>query len=339
MNSIQTVSNKAFSNIALVKYWGKTGRQYPLNPSLSMLIPQCYSSCEISFEFDEKNPGVKSFLFENMENEVFSTRIKKYLRDIEDVYPLTKKLSLAIKTSNNFPHSAGIASSASAFAALAKCLTDIEISLGIELEDAQKRSSMLARLGSGSACRSLTSAEFNLWGKTLFEIGSNDYGTDLKLTPTQQEKLGWPLLDTILIVSSATKKVSSSQGHALMHTHPYREARIEQANENMRVLYQAIMNGDPETFGEIVENEAMSLHALMMSSYPAFCLLLPNSLAIIEKVQTYRRMTGLNLYFTIDAGPNIHLIYPEKQAAQINLFIQQELSPLCETIFWGQSYD
>lgn len=292
---------------------------------------------EISYEINEHAPGVETYFFEGSENASFKKRINLYLESISDVFPLANKLKLNIKSENNFPHSAGIASSASAFAALADCLVQIETQLGFKVDNKTQRTSYLARLGSGSAGRSISHGEFNLWGETQIGIGDNEFGTDILLNEKQKRELKWPLLDSILIVSSEQKQVSSSQGHALMHTHLYKDVRIAQANENLRVLYQAILNGDLETFGEVVENEALTLHALMMTSYPAFCLLKPNSLAIIEKVRAFRNKTDLNLYFTIDAGPNIHLIYPEIQSEAIQSFIKDELSHLCEDVIWGQS--
>ena len=121
-----------------------------------------------------------------------------------------------------------------------------------------------------------------------------------------------------------------------MNSHPYKEARIEQAHENLRVLYGAIQNGDLKTFGQIIENEAMTLHALMMTSYPSFCLLHPSSLRIIELIKDYRSKSGLNLFFTIDAGPNLHLIYPLSEKEEVERFISSTLKQECENIIWGE---
>jgi len=338
VRSSQQVTSEAFSNIAFVKYWGKFARQYPLNPSISMLIPQCKTSCIIDFTLDETNPGVNSFLFENKENELFKHRIVKYLKDIEDIYFIGNKLSLSIQTENNFPHSAGIASSAFAFAAIAKALVEIEKHFH-NIEDEDRRASILARLASGSACRSVSNSEFSIWGETRMEVGSNDFSTSLSLGHEQKENLGWPLLDTILVVDSKQKSVSSSEGHSLMNTHLYKDVRINQAHENLRTIYSAINNGDLKTFGEIIENEALTLHALMMTSYPSFCLLHPNSLAIIELIKSFRNRTDVHLYFTIDAGPNMHLIYPEKEKAIIDKFINEELKHLTESVMWGVSHE
>jgi diphosphomevalonate decarboxylase len=337
VNSSQQVTSEAFSNIAFIKYWGKYGRQFPLNPSLSMPIPQCKSFCTMNFILDDKSGGIESFTFEGSENNLFKDRIEKYLNSIVDIYPLANRLKLEISTSNNFPHSAGIASSASSFAAIAKCLVKIEEIINGPVDNFLNRASLLARLASGSACRSLSEAEFTIWGDGQLDIGCNEFTQDITLSAAQKDKLGWPLLDSILVISSETKKVSSSYGHELMNSHPYKDARVQQANDNLRVLYGALENGDLKTFGEIIENEAMSLHALMLSSYPSFCLLHPNTLKIINLIKNYRKETDANLYYTIDAGPNIHLIYPALEKNEIEQFIHNKLESSCESIIYGES--
>lgn len=334
MKTSQQVITKAKSNIAFVKYWGKHGRQYPINPSISMLIPQCETTCEINYELNSTKPGLASFCFENKENDKFKNRIEKYLDSIQDVYPLAKTTKFEIKTSNNFPHSTGIASSASAFAAIAKGLVQLDDSIKTEKEKEEK-ASILARLASGSACRSTSAADFSIWGNSKFLESNDDFSIPFNLDDKIKEDMGFPLIDTVIVVDKTEKTVSSSQGHALMNTHPYKETRIEQANENLRTLYSALKNGDLKSFGEIIENEALTLHALMMSSYPSFVLIKPNTLKIIELIKNYRIESGLDLYFTLDAGPNLHLIYPYKQKEKIDLFIQQEITPLSKDILWG----
>lgn len=338
MKSIQQVHSKAYSNIALVKYWGKTGRQYPLNPSLSLPIGQCFSSCTIDFKLDSQSPGLQSFQFEEKEHLEFKNRIKIYLDSVQDVFPLIKTTEMHIKTSNNFPHSAGIASSASAFAALALALVKIENFAQDKPQDHDtERSSLLARLASGSACRSVGHNDFAIWGESKWNSNtSNNYARFYDFDNSVKKQYGGALLDTVLVVDSSTKKVSSSEGHALMNTHPYKEARIEQAHENIRVLYAALTSGDLGVAGEIIENEALSLHAMMMTSYPSFTLLKPASLLLIEKIKTYREENNRHLYFTLDAGPNLHLIYPACEKEKIESFIRSDLAQDTESILWAQ---
>ena len=316
------VAFEAPSNIAFVKYWGKYGRQYPLNPSISMTLNKCTTKCEIEYEIIKDHGIIQSFLFEESENDKFKHRIQKFLDSIHDVYPLAKDLVLKIKTSNSFPHSAGIASSASAMAALCSCLAEIERS-----DNIKKRSSYLARLASGSACRSIF-PKYAIWGESEFVDSSNEYAISFDNIHENFTNLN----DSVLIVSSEEKAVSSSQGHALMNAHFYREGRLNQAVDNFRVMLNALKSGNYEDFGQILENEALSLHALMMSSYPAFTLLKPESLKLIELIQAFRKSNNLPCYFTIDAGPNIHLIYPKFIEAEVHNFLDQECSPYIQNI-------
>ena len=141
-------------------------------------------------------------------------------------------------------------------------------------------------------------------------------------------------MDIILIVSSKEKTVSSTSGHALMSEHPYREGRISQANSNLNKMANAIRNDNYQLIGTIAENEALSLHALLMTSSPDGLLLKPNTLHIIEAIKSFREKTGLDLFFTIDAGPNVHLIYFEDQRDSVLPFVQNTLTQFCEDGQW-----
>jgi diphosphomevalonate decarboxylase len=326
------------SNIAFVKYWGKKGRQLPLNPSISMTLAHCYTEMSVSYIIDEDKPGVDEFIFEDEGQEAFKVKIEKYLLDISDIYPIGQKLRLKINSKNTFPHSAGIASSASAMGALACCLAEIEseiegtASFLDHPELFRKRATFLARLASGSAARSIFPG-FVSWGKSgVLENSSDEYAmvvSDIHPSFTR-------LCDSVLIVSQDPKSVSSSEGHRLMNAHLYKNSRIEQANENYRVLLNYLKNGEWDCFGEVLENEALTLHGLMMSSNPSYVLLLPESLVLIEKIRRYRKQFGLQMYFTIDAGPNIHLIYPEKDKAQVIQFMEKYLAKDCKVIIHDQ---
>ena len=146
--------------------------------------------------------------------------------------------------------------------------------------------------------------------------------------------LGYKGRDFVLIVSSQEKSVSSSAGHALMENNPYSDARYRQANTRLSRLLSVMRSGDLEEFGTIAENEALSLHALMMTSSPSYLLMNPNSLAIIEKVRAYRQETKNPVYFSLDAGPNIHLLYPSSIVHELRPFIEEELLPFCVDGMW-----
>ncbi|MEL6926729.1 MAG: diphosphomevalonate decarboxylase, partial [Bacteroidota bacterium] len=241
-----------------------------------------------------------------------------------------KPLHLTIHTSNSFPHSAGIASSASSMGALALCLCSLEDQLfGTLKEDAafRQKASYVARLGSGSASRSIY-AYMGAWGSTSDIEGSSDlYAVGFESPLHEVFKT---FHDDILIISKGEKSVSSTAGHALMDDNIYADNRYMQAKRNLQNLLPALRKGDLEMFGKITEQEALTLHALMMSSNPPYILMQPNSLAAIQKVQRFRADTGHPLYFSLDAGPNLHLLYPDEIKTTVQAFIQSELVQLCE---------
>ena len=135
---------------------------------------------------------------------------------------------------------------------------------------------------------------------------------------------------TIVMVDSGEKSVSSTAGHNLMVGHPYAEMRYFVAREHMEQLKEIMESGNVEAFGKILENEALSLHGLMMNSDPSFILMKPNTLNIIEKVRALRESESIQWYFTLDAGPNVHLMYPKSEADRAKKLIEEHLLPFTE---------
>jgi diphosphomevalonate decarboxylase len=119
-------------------------------------------------------------------------------------------------------------------------------------------------------------------------------------------------------------------GHGLMDNNPYAKPRYAQANSRMDILLKALKAGDVETFGQIAEDEALTLHALMMTSSPSFTLLKPNTLKMIEILRGYRESTKTPVFFSLDAGPNLHLLYPHAFESHVKGLINNELKQLCE---------
>ncbi len=320
------------SNIALIKYWGKHGVQLPRNPSISFTLDAAHT--ETILEYTPKvgnHPGIDlEFYFEGKQNDLFKDKIQKYLESLSETFPFLDQLKLKINSHNSFPHSSGIASSASSMSALALCLCSLEHQLFGTLEEDEafkQKASFLSRLGSGSACRSVY-ATLGLWGTTESIPKSSDlYAIPYHNTVADVFKT---FHDDILIVSKGEKAVSSRAGHALMEGNIYADNRYQQARNRLRNLLDAMEAGDLERFGQICENEALTLHALMMTSSPSYILMRPNTLLIIEKIREYRKATGHPLYFSLDAGPNLHLLYPDSYHATIQNFIQTELKPFCE---------
>ena len=272
------------SNIALVKYWGKKENQIPANPSVSFTLNNCKTITKLAFA-KKQNNGDFSFdlLFEGQPKEDFKPKIQKFLERIEIYLPFLKDYHFTIDTENTFPHSSGIASSASGMAALAMNLMSLEKALNPAMSDDYfyQKASLLARLGSGSACRSVK-GQVVVWGNQANIPGSSDlFGVEF---PHAIHPNFTNFQDTILLVDKGEKQVSSTVGHDLMHNHPFAERRFAQAHENLDALITIFESGDLAAFIKIVESEALTLHAMMMTSMPYFILMKPNTLQIINAI-------------------------------------------------------
>ena len=327
-----SVTYKAPSNIALIKYWGKHADQIPANPSISFTLDICATTTSLSFKKLQEETDQFSFdlFFEGNPKETFRPKILTFFERIEPYLPFLKEYHFKIETSNSFPHSSGIASSASGMAALSLCLLDIEKQGNADLTDLKfnQKASFLARLGSGSACRSIE-GELVQWGAHKDIPNSSDlYGIKF---PFDVHAVFKDYQDTILLVDKGQKKVSSSVGHGLMKDHPFAQKRFEQAHHNLDVLKQVLIEGNLDRFIAIVESEALTLHAMMMTSTPYFILAKPNTLKIIEMIWEFRQQSKTHLCFTLDAGANVHVLYPEKEKDKVLQFIQDELVAFCES--------
>jgi diphosphomevalonate decarboxylase len=144
--------------------------------------------------------------------------------------------------------------------------------------------------------------------------------------------------DAILVVDSGPKKISSSVGHALMENNPYANERFQQARDNLDILYTAMIEGNWQSFIVLMEEEALSLHAMMMTSRPGYLLLQPGTLSILQLIREFRKETGHKLGFTLDAGANVHLLYADADAERVEAFIRSELLSYCENgkVIWDR---
>lgn len=334
-NYTHTVNSGSFewsapSNIALVKYWGKKENQIPANPSISFTLNNCKTITKLGFEKME-NTGSFSFdlLFEGQPKESFRPKIEKFFQRVEKYLPFLKEYHFTIDTQNTFPHSSGIASSASGMAAMAMNLMSLERQLNPAMTDEYfyGKASFLARLGSGSACRSVK-GEVVVWGEhNVFPESSDLFGVPFPYKIHDKFK---NYQDTILLVDKGEKQVSSTVGHDLMHGHPFAQQRFAQAHQNLSKMKEALVNGDMGSFIGIVESEALTLHSMMMTSMPYFILMKPNTLEIINRIWQYRKETGTPVCFTLDAGANVHVLYPENEAVKVLEFIKNELVGYCQ---------
>lgn len=322
---------KSPSNIALVKYWGKKKNQIPANPSISFTLSECATVTTLSFTKLDTPSAIFSFdvSLDGKKEEGFKPKINTFFERVYQYLPFLKDYHFEIETSNSFPHSSGIASSASGMSALALCLMEIERNLNpmMTAEFFNQKASFLARLGSGSAARSINGSLVQ-WGEHAEIDSSSDlYGVEY---PHKVHRIFQNYCDTILLVDKGQKQVSSTVGHDLMHGHPFAEQRFNQAHENLSKLQSIFETGDIDEFIGIVESEALTLHAMMMTSRPYFILMKPNTLEIINKIWAFRETSKTHVCFTLDAGANVHVLYPENEKVEVEQFIKDELAQFCQ---------
>ena len=319
------------SNIALVKYWGKYAHQIPANPSLSFTLKNCHTTTKLN-AFLKENPSDDfdfEVFFEGGVSKNFRPKITAFFERVLPYMPFLKKYRFEIHTENSFPHSSGIASSASGMAALSLCLMQMQYQLlGLQTDTHfYEKASFLSRLGSGSACRSIKGGAV-VWGANQSFSNSSDlYGVDVSeyvhpVFKTYQ--------DSVLLIEKGAKKVSSTTGHHLMNAHPFAKQRFAQAHENLNTLKTVLKTGDVEKFISIVEGEALTLHAMMMTSHPYFILMKPATLSVIEKIWDLRHTENIPVCFTLDAGANVHLLYPDAYKNTVQQFIKESLAAFCE---------
>ncbi|WP_457611423.1 diphosphomevalonate/mevalonate 3,5-bisphosphate decarboxylase family protein [Lutibacter sp.] len=343
-----SVTWKTPSNIALVKYWGKQEPQIPKNPSISFTLDACFTLTTLEYKkrmvaersrSNNQNKLISTPLnhqdynfdiyFEGEKKENFKPKIETFFKRIERYVPFLKNYDFIIKSRNSFPHSSGIASSASGMSALALCIMSLERLLsGVEMTDEYfyKKASFLARLGSGSASRSIEGS-IVVWGKHKeIKDSSNLYGIKF---PSKIHKNFKNYHDTILLVDEGEKQVSSTVGHQLMNNHSFAEQRFLQANENISKLSKILQNGNLKEFISLVESEALTLHAMMLTSNPYFMLMKPNTLKIINEIWGFRAETDSNICFTLDAGANVHVLFPESEKETVTNFITSKLLQYC----------
>jgi len=284
-------------NIAFIKYWGNRDQELrlPVSGSISMNLDGLFTRTTVTFSASLETDSLRI-----NERAVFGPGLDRVTHMLDLIRALAKIDQYAeVSSRNNFPSGAGIASSASAFAALALAGSQ---AAGITLTE--RELSRLARRGSGSACRSIPGG-FVEWVSGELEDGS--YAQSIA-GPDH-----WDLVDCVAIVSEGHKMTGSTQGHALASTSPLQAARVADATRRLDICRNAILECDFASFAAIVELDSDMMHAVMMTSNPALFYWQPTSLAVMAAVREWR-LDGLDVCYTVDAGPNVHLICRREQA-------------------------
>ncbi len=290
----------AHANIALVKYWGNIDQalRLPANPSLSMNMGGLTSTTTVAFD-----PALKTDQVVLDKNPLAGDRRQRVVGHLDRVRELAGRTERArVLSHNNFPSGAGVASSASGFAALTLAAAAAAGSTLSQIE-----LSAVARLGSGSACRSVPDG-FVEWRPA--ERHADSYG--VSIAPSAH----WALADVIAIVAAQHKEVGSTPGHALADTSPLQSARLTTTPARFAACKAALLDRDFERLAPVVELEALIMHAVMFTSTPPLMYWSPATLRLMEAVRAWRRQ-GLPVAFTIDAGPNVHCLCPLQAAAQV----------------------
>jgi diphosphomevalonate decarboxylase len=292
------------SNIAFIKYWGVIDEaiNIPLSNSISMTLADAHTTTTVEWDHGGAlDKDIISLDGKTLDDRA-ALRLVRHLDRLRGLAGVDYRASVA--SMNNFPMASGIASSASGFAALtvAGCAA-----LGLDYDNT--RLSAIARQGSGSASRSLFGG-FVEW----------DQGTDDTTSVARQiyPRDHWALYDVVAVISSAEKRVSSENGHKLAETSPLNTGRIGSLDKALAEVRQAIDKRDIAQLGPVIEEDTLAMHGVMMTGRPSLLYWEPATIGLMKAVRTWREDDGLQVYFTIDAGPNIHLICEQDTVKQVN---------------------
>ncbi len=301
------------SNIAFTKYWGKKDEdlRIPENGSISMNLSNLLTTTTV--EFSDKYKKDEVSIGVHLEG-VASERVVRHLDRVRKLANIQTKAKVVSR--NNFPTGTGLSSSASGFAALT-----IAASNAASLHLSEKELSILARHGSGSACRSIPSG-FVEWldGKT------NDTSYAVQIFEVDY----WDIADIVAIISNEKKDVPTSIGQKTARSSPFLKVRLSQMKEKNEMIKTLIKKRDFEKFGELVEQEALELHAIMLTQTPPLIYWLPGTVSVMKAVQKWRQ-EGLHVYFTINTGQDVHLICQQKDKEKVAR-LAKELSVVRDVI-------
>jgi len=298
----------AHSNIALVKYWGKGDEKLrlPVNSSAAIALDNLTTTTTVEFREDLAEDKVKLVGEGFEEGEV--VKVIKHLDRIRELAGI--KTRAEVVSQNSFPKAAGMASSASGFAALT-----VATAGAAELRLNEKELSILARQGSGSASRSIPG------GVSVWHAGVSS-------ETSFAERIDYPKewdLQVMLVVAADTsaKKVGSTEGMALAPTSPYFKTAVAEAESNIERLREAMRKGDFAAFGKVIEDECFRLHMLCMTTTPNILYWRGVTVEVFQKLLKLRE-TGVQAFFTVDAGPHVHVVCQGKDVE----IVKRELSKL-----------
>lgn len=293
------------SNIAFIKYWGKTDEtlRLPANGSISMNLSNLTTTTTVAFSPEYPQD---SLLIDNRNDANEEKRVIAHLDRIREKKGISYKAKVV--SMNNFPASTGLSSSASGFAALTVAAAQ---AAGLKLSE--KELSILARRASGSACRSIPSG-FVEWKKG--DTSETSYATSLY--PSDY----WDIVDIVVVVSSEKKEISTTKGQTSSTSSPFFPIRLSHMEEKIKKIKIYLATKDFRAFGELIESEALEMHAVMMTSTPPLLYWLPNTVRMMKLVYTWRT-EGIPVYFTLNTGQNVHLICQKKDISLLTKKLEE----------------
>jgi diphosphomevalonate decarboxylase len=287
------------SNIAFIKYWGKKDEilRLPENASISMVLSDLTTTTTVEFDKKLKKDDIT---IDGERNEKSADKVTKHLNRIRKIAKISD--SARVVSNNNFPSSTGLSSSASGFAALT-----VSAAAAAGLKLSEKELSILARQGSGSACRSIPDGIVE-W----LDGNTSDTSYAISLYKPQY----WDIADVVVVVSDEKKLVPTTEGQKSAAANPFMKTRLDNIGKKIAAIKKTIKERDFEKFGEILEMEALELHSIMLTSNPPLLYWLPNTVMIMRYAQRLRR-EGLPVYFTVNTGQDVHLIVEKKNAKRL----------------------
>ncbi len=301
---------RAYANIAFVKYWGvvDTSLNLPANGSLSMTLSHAHATTTVAWM--DGIPARKADIVVIDDREPTGSAYRRTVNHLNRIRTaLGVNWPARVESRNSFPASAGIASSASGFCALTIAACQALAADGKRDVPDRLHQARLARRASGSACRSFQGGfvEWSADGDDSTSIPRQVAGPD-----------HWPLHDVVAVLDAGPKSVSSHDGHRLAATSPLQEARVRQVQSHLNAARSAIHARDLKILGEISERDAMLMHAVMISSEPPLLFLSAGSVALMRQIRDWRLHEGLEVYFTVDAGPNLHVLCNEADVGEVS---------------------
>lgn len=293
---------RAHTNIALIKYWGKRNNELflPMTNSLSLTLDAFYTDTKVTLTDDGKDTFILNGTLQP------PTETKKLTRFIN----LFRKLSgrtegVTVESVNHVPTAAGLASSSSAYAALASALND-----AFELHLSPRELSTYARQGSGSASRSLFGGLVE-WQQGIDDISESSYAEQI-------DSADWGLAMLVAVINSKEKAISSRSGmEQTVLTSPFYKLWPEEVEKDLIKIKRAIADRDFDAMGAVAEHNAMKMHATTIAANPSFTYWAPESVATLQYVQMLRNELGFSCYATMDAGPNVKILCPADQIDDI----------------------